>query len=110
MPFSLKFIEKSSFHQLSKPTVSEQDVEHVQNSLAAVKIQDSELGKLQEKQRAAVQRSIGRGKDRVSREDEEDSRGRSVHPDLQDLSFGTLGNEQRYGTSISSHFEDYMDS
>lgn len=74
----------------------------VQNNLAAVKIQDSELGKLQEKQRAAVQRSIGRGSGQNGkiREEENDpySRSRSssgVHPDLQDLSFGALGSEKK---------------
>ncbi|KAI0347677.1 hypothetical protein BDW22DRAFT_1364863 [Trametopsis cervina] len=71
-----------TYDTLIKPTVTEQDVQDVQNNLAAVKIQDTELGKLQEKQRAAVQRSIGRG-------------GRSVHPDLQELSFGNLGADQR---------------
>lgn len=73
------------FSQLSKPQVTEKDVEDVQKGLAAAKIHDSELGKLQEKQRAAVKRSLGR------------NAGSSVHPDLQDLSFGgSLGTEQRY--------------
>ncbi|KAI0688131.1 hypothetical protein BC835DRAFT_1408167 [Cytidiella melzeri] len=70
-----------TYDTLIKPTVSEQDVSDVQKNLAAVKIHDSELGKLQEKQRAAVQRSIGRGKVRA-------------HPDLQDLSFGNIDSEQ----------------
>ena len=65
--------------------MTEQDVEDVQKGLAAAKIQDSELGKLQEKQRAAVQRSIGRN-----------TTLGGMHPDLQDLSFGNLGAEQRY--------------
>ena len=91
--------------QLSKPTVSEQDVEDVQNNLAAVKINDSELGKLQEKQRAAVQRSIGRasgqnGKERARVEEGDgfytnSRQGGAVHPDLQDLSFGPLGAERK---------------
>ncbi|TCD68095.1 putative actin patch assembly and actin polymerization protein [Steccherinum ochraceum] len=69
--------------------VTEQDVEDVQKELAAVNIRDSELGKLQEKQRAAVQRSIGRSSSLNAYHDGE------VHPDLQDLSFGALGAEQR---------------
>ncbi|CCL98118.1 uncharacterized protein FIBRA_00112 [Fibroporia radiculosa] len=85
-----------SYDTLARPNISEQDVKHVQDGLAALHIQDSELGKLQEKQRAAVQRSIGRstsyrGKDR----DESGTAGQSsVYPDLQDLSFGSLGHEQ----------------
>ena len=80
-------------------------MEDVQHNLAAVKIQDSELGKLQDKQRAAVQRSIGRsghnGKERARVEDGDDfySNGRQssdVHPDLQDLSFGSLGAEKKW--------------
>lgn len=77
----------------------------VQTHLAAVKIQGSELGKLQEKQRAAVQRSIGRngqllnGKERAPNDSDEEypRRRSSVHPDLQDLNFGgPLGSDQRY--------------
>ncbi|PSS29581.1 hypothetical protein PHLCEN_2v2729 [Hermanssonia centrifuga] len=91
-----------TFDTLSKPTLSEKDVTEVQNNLAAVHIQDSELGKLQEKQRAAVQRSLGRvsgqrGKERAYAEDgsEQHANGRPMYPDLQDLSFGSLGTEQR---------------
>jgi len=45
---------------------------------------ESEVAKLQEKQRVAVQRA---------REDAAEGRGH-LHPDLQDLSFGPLGNEK----------------
>ena len=68
--------------------MTEQDVEDVQKGLAAAHIHDSELGKLQEKQRAAVQRSIGRSSSMQAFDDGH------LHPDLQDLSFGSLG-EQR---------------
>lgn len=68
-----------------------------------MKIQDSELGKLQEKQRAAVKRSLGRasgqsGKARAEDADEFYASGRqsgAMHPDLQDLSFGSLGAERK---------------
>ncbi|GJE85873.1 hypothetical protein PsYK624_019520 [Phanerochaete sordida] len=89
-----------TYDTLSKPTVSEQDVTDVQAHLAAVKIQDSELGRLQEKQRAAVQRSIGRsGQNGKGRAEDSDpySHGRSssnAYSDLQDLDFGALGNEK----------------
>ncbi|KAH8099290.1 hypothetical protein BXZ70DRAFT_290826 [Cristinia sonorae] len=77
------------YDTLSKPHVTERDVEEVQRGLAAANMQDSELGKLQQKQRAAVQRSISRS----SLVQEEPSS--SVHPDLQDLTFGApLGAEQ----------------
>lgn len=65
-------------------------MEDVQKGLAAVNITDSELSKLQDKQRAAVARSksgTARGKDRADGH---------LHPDLEDLSFGNLGGaEQR---------------
>lgn len=79
----------------------------MQSQLAAVKIQDSELGKLQDKQRAAVQRSLGRasahvpnGTEKATSDDDGDEDGYSprssyVHPDLQDLNFGDFGTEKR---------------
>ncbi|THH23084.1 hypothetical protein EUX98_g8090 [Antrodiella citrinella] len=77
------------YDTLSKPRVTEQDVEDVQEGLAKAHIHDSELGKLQQKQRAAVQRSISRGTLPYAHDDSH------LHPDLQDLSFGPLGAEQR---------------
>ena len=62
--------------QLSKPTEGQDGVENVQKGLASTKLDDSEVTRLQEKQRAAV--------DRATRS------GGKVHPDLQDLSFGEL--------------------
>lgn len=71
----------------------------MQAGLAAVNITGSELSKLQEKQRAAVERSKIRAKDR-DRERTDNfatpSGTSRVHPDLQDLSFGSLGFDQRY--------------
>lgn len=74
-------------HQLSRSAGTQEDVENVQKDLAAVKIEDSELTKLQEKQRAAVDRVIRGGSVRES--------GEQVHPDLQDLNFGDLGEDKR---------------
>ncbi len=74
----------------------------MQEGLAAAKIHDSELGRLQEKQRAAVQRSLGRagGVSQLASSSngrsDEDSGHPYVYPDLQDLSFGSLGAEKRY--------------
>lgn len=87
---------------MSKPEVTEQDIQDVQEGLAAANIQDSELSKLQEKQRAAVQRSLGRasgGKARATYEDDDEftqrrSSSSYVHPDLQELSFGNLGEQK----------------
>ncbi|KAI0068178.1 hypothetical protein BV25DRAFT_528861 [Artomyces pyxidatus] len=81
------------YDRLSKPDVTEKDVEEVQQGIAATHLADSEVQKLQDKQRAAVQRAV-RLRERV-RDDEEGPRGSNVHPDLQDLSFGSLGAEQR---------------
>ncbi|KAH9835907.1 uncharacterized protein C8Q71DRAFT_858740 [Rhodofomes roseus] len=81
------------YDTLSKPVVTEQDVQNVQEGLAAVKIKDSELGRLQEKQRAAVQRSLGRSGSNIAIRGNPDV-GQSYVRDLQDLSFGPLGAEQ----------------
>jgi len=68
--------------------VTQEDVENVQKGLAAAKIEDSELTKLQEKQRAAVDRVVRGGSIRGAR-------GEQVHPDLEDLNFGELGEDKR---------------
>ncbi|KAF9809064.1 hypothetical protein IEO21_07601 [Rhodonia placenta] len=89
-----------TYDTLSRPNITEQDVQHVQEGLAAVKIQDSELSRLQEKQRAAVQRSLGRagGMSQLAAGKGRDQDGEAghayVHPDLQELSFGSLGMEK----------------
>ncbi|KAI0001636.1 hypothetical protein BJV77DRAFT_1075387 [Russula vinacea] len=79
-----------SYDKLSKPNVTEKDVEDVQQGLEAVHIAGSELQRLQEKQRAAVQRAV---RERPRAED--DALESPIHPDLHDLSFGELGPEQR---------------
>jgi hypothetical protein len=85
--------------QLSNPNVTEKDVEDVQQGLEAVHIAGSELQRLQEKQRAAVQRAV-RGRPRA----EDDSPGSPIHLDLHDLSFGALGPEQRYAGPVVPSF------
>jgi len=86
-------------NQLSNPAVTEEDVESVQRGLEAANIGDSEISKLQEKQRAAVRRAVERREPGLlDSETSYSSYGRSpsnAHPDLQDLSFGELGAEQR---------------
>jgi len=75
--------------------VTEKDVEEVQQGLEAVQITGSELQRLQEKQRAAVQRAVHQ---RPRAED--GTSGSPIHPDLQDLSFGSLGPEHRYARPV----------
>ncbi|EIM92246.1 uncharacterized protein STEHIDRAFT_46841 [Stereum hirsutum FP-91666 SS1] len=82
-----------SYDTLSNPAVTEKDVAEVQEGLAAANINDSEVLKLQEKQRAAVMRAMKRGREKDSETDEVPAP--HLHPDLQDLSFGTLGADQR---------------
>lgn len=109
-----------SYDKLSKPNVTEKDVEDVQQGLEAVHIASSEVQRLQEKQRAAVQRAV---RERPRAED--DSPRSPIHPDLQDLSFGELGPEQRnlpppirpssreeneYSRASLSDFSDYESS
>jgi hypothetical protein len=79
-----------SYDKLSKPNVTQKDVEEVQQGLEAVHIAGSEVQRLQEKQRAAVQRAV---RERPRAED--DALESPIHPDLHDLSFGELGPEQR---------------
>lgn len=112
-----------SYDKLTKPNVTEKDVEDVQQGLEAAHIAGSEVQRLQEKQRAAVQRAV-RERPRV-----DDSPRSPIHPDLQDLSFGELGAEQRnlpppirpntrgssheeneYGRASLSDFSDYESS
>ncbi|KAI0296217.1 hypothetical protein BC826DRAFT_1185098 [Russula brevipes] len=83
-----------SYDKLSNPNVTEKDVEEVQQGLEAAHITGSEVQKLQEKQRAAVQRAVRQRPS--SRADDYDAPESPIHPDLQDLSFGTLGPEKRY--------------
>lgn len=81
--------------KLSTPAQADSSEVHsaVHAGLAAANLShtEGEVTKLQERQRAAVSRAVkdgsNRGKDRQG-----DSH---LHPDLQDLSFGTLGGEQR---------------
>lgn len=75
--------------------MTEQDVEEVQHGLEAVQIAGSEVQRLQEKQRAAVQRAV-RQRPRA----EDGTSGSPIHPDLQDLSFGSLGPEHRYALPV----------
>jgi LAS seventeen-binding protein 5 len=71
--------------------VTEKDVEEVQQGLEAVHVSGSEVQRLQERQRAAVQRAV-----RQRSRQEDDTLGSPIHPDLHDLSFGELGPEHRY--------------
>ena len=72
-------------------------MKEIQDGLAAAKLSTSELGKLQDRQRAAINRSIGRSSSPLSGEESPTSPTSPsyVHPDLQDLQFGALGAEKR---------------
>lgn len=94
LPFLLH-LTKLPTHQLSKPVGTQEDVDKVQKGLVATTIEDSELTRLQEKQRAAVGRAVRGGGVR-------ESGGQQVHPDLQDLNFGEL--EEKRCANLSSAF------
>ncbi|KAI0778319.1 hypothetical protein BD413DRAFT_704774 [Trametes elegans] len=89
-----------NYDLLTKPDTSEQQVKEIQEGLAATKLSSSELGKLQEKQRAAIERSVGRAGSSSTRPDPDEDSLTSptsptyIHPDLQSLEFGPLGSEQ----------------
>ena len=76
-------------------------MKEIQEGLAAAKLSTSELGKLQERQRVAIERSIGRAGGSNYYPDSGETSPTSpsyVHPDLQDLQFGALGADQKYET------------
>lgn len=80
-----------------KPVMTADDVEVVQQHMERVKVQHSgELDRLQEKQRAAVEREVNRSKDRERDQYPSPPNSAGVHPDLHDLSFGELGSRQGY--------------
>ncbi|EJD03661.1 uncharacterized protein FOMMEDRAFT_82732 [Fomitiporia mediterranea MF3/22] len=81
------------YDKLIKPVMTEQDVEEMQQHMAAAKITDAgELSKLQDKQRAAIARQVNRDRERersgAAYESPPSSAG--LHPDLQELSFGGI--------------------
>lgn len=92
--------------QLLKPDTTEQQVKEIQEGLAAAKLSTTELGKLQDRQRAAIERSIGRsgstnyGYTSPGSGETSPTSPTYVHPDLQDLQFGALGSDQKY---VSRH-------
>lgn len=74
--------------QLSKPIVTEKDVKDVQDNLARANIHDSEVGRLQEKQRAAVARAVVRSNSNTGIRSSSTSRGVHAQDDLRDISLG----------------------
>ncbi|EJF66817.1 seryl-tRNA synthetase [Dichomitus squalens LYAD-421 SS1] len=90
-----------NYDLLTKPDTTEAQVKEIQEGLAAAKLSTGELAKLQDKQRAAINRSIGRsgtssmGPGSGDESPTSPSSPSYVHPDLQDLQFGALGSEQR---------------
>lgn len=88
-----------------KPDTTEEQVKELQESLAAAKLSTTELGKLQDRQRAAIERSVGRSGSTnygyTSPGSGETSPTSPVHPDLQDLQFEALGSDQKY---VSANF------
>ena len=66
---------------------------HAGLAAANLSYTESEVTKLQERQRAAVSRAVRSGSYR-GKEREVDGAEGYLHPDLQDLSFGALGAEQ----------------
>ena len=89
--------------QLIKPDITAQEVSDVQAQLESVKINNTggELDKLQEKQRAAVERSTRGSMRHKGKEDImidpyfSPPTSAGVHPDLQELDFGDLGAENK---------------
>jgi hypothetical protein len=107
------------YDTLSKPVVTEKDVDNVQKDLARVHIQSSELGKLQDKQRAAVQRAVVRQNSGQPRRERSLSPPRQTsrsagkakaHPDLDsvDLNSSKLPEPIRPAArDVQSSDEDY---
>ncbi|KAI9444820.1 hypothetical protein H4582DRAFT_2108628 [Lactarius indigo] len=92
-----------SYSKLSKPNVSEQDVEEVRQGLEAADIAGSEIQKLQDKQRAAVQRAVRR----YSRT-EDDPLG-NLQPPIRPTTHSSDDDQIYRGGSLSD-FSDYESS
>ena len=81
--------------------MSDKDIEEVQEHMARANITDrGELGRLQQKQRAAVERYKNRDRAEDSYPSPPNSAG--LHPDLQELSFGEIGSSQKSVPSFKS--------
>ncbi|KAI5121154.1 hypothetical protein M0805_007152 [Coniferiporia weirii] len=79
------------YDKLIRPAMTNQDIEEMQQHMAAVNVQNSgELDRLQGKQRAAIERQISRNRDR-DHAPVSPPNSAGLHPDLQDLSFGGMG-------------------
>ena len=88
--------------KLIKPVMTDKDVEEMQQHMAAAKITDAgELERLQQKQRAAVEKYRNRGRVEESYPSPPNSAG--LHPDLQELSFGEIGSSQKYDSLLLSY-------
>ncbi|KAJ7631181.1 hypothetical protein FB45DRAFT_559037 [Roridomyces roridus] len=78
------------YDKMSSPTAEPEDeAGGVTAGLAAVNISETEVNKLQEKQRMAVARAKNSYRGKSSSKDED------VHPDLHDLNFGVLGSSSQ---------------
>ena len=76
--------------------MTDQDVEEVQQQMAKANISDrGELSRLQQKQRAAVERHKHRDRERAEESYPSPPNSAGLHPDLQELSFGDIGSSQR---------------
>lgn len=81
------------YDKLSTPNpAAEVDVSGVTAGLAAVNMSETELNKLQEKQRVAVARAKQNSYRGKAPQEEHDT---NLHPDLQDLNFGALGSSSQ---------------
>lgn len=67
----------------------------MQAGLAAVNLHGTEVGMLQQRQRAAVERTVSRSNRARAGDGVPPVAHGDLHPDLQDLNFGPLGAEQR---------------
>ena len=83
-----------------KPIMTDKDIEEVQQHMAAVTVNNTggTIDRLQEKQRAAVERHRARGtREGTSAEQAYPSPPNTgaLHPDLHELTFGDIGATQR---------------
>lgn len=83
-----------------QPTMTDKDVDEVQQHIAKVTIDNTggTIDRLQEKQRAAVERHRAKGRDDPSVDQAYPSPPNSaaLHPDLHELTFGEIGTSSRY--------------
>lgn len=90
--------------------MTDKDIEEVQQHMAKISVNNTggTIDKLQEKQRAAVERHRAKGRDEAGAGQAYPSPPNSaaLHPDLQELTFGGIGSNERFVIEVRQYRPD----